>query len=148
VAESVLRRVRRAAAQTGDRKGSRSLMNARHLRSGARVSSALHPERFCGIWSAAGQLYLQARSTELPTFCAVFLRGIRANIERRLEVRRQHTMPRSTTNRTRFCLQRNLCSTACTKSGHVLCSPVTAPLMNTHPAKIQDGPGRRLVYTQ
>jgi hypothetical protein len=63
-----------------------------------------------------------------------------ANIERGLQVRRQHTMPRRTTNRTRLGLQGNLCSTACTKSGHVLYSPVgVSDWMTAHPAKIQDG---------
>lgn len=69
------------------------------------------------------RILLEAPSTQLLTFCAVLWRFC-TNIERGLQVGRQHTMARRTTHRTRFGLQGNLCSTACTKCGHVLVLPL------------------------
>jgi hypothetical protein len=55
-------------------------------------------------------------------------------------------MPRRTTDGTSLGLQGNLCSTACTKSGHVLYSPVGVfSWMIANAAKIQDRTIRRSV---
>jgi hypothetical protein len=61
--------------------------------------------------------------TQLRIDTNVFPRWVHADIQLRPQFRRQHSMLRRATNRTRFGFQGNLCSTTCTKSGHVNQSP-------------------------
>jgi len=63
---------------------------------------------FCEGWDTTnlnlptyGPTALQPRLTSLPADFNI-LRSIRTRIQRRLQIRRQHTVSRSTTNRTRF----------------------------------------------
>jgi hypothetical protein len=81
---------------------------------------------------------LQARATSLAVHSNV-LRGVR--IQCRPLIGRQHAVAWGATNRTGFGFQFDLCSTACTKGGHVIDSPLLLGVlwMNPATAKIQDG---------
>jgi hypothetical protein len=75
---------------------------------------------------------LQARPAQLLLGSGVFCRHTRSGIQCRLQVRRQHSVPRGTANRTRFRFQTNFCSTARTKSCHMFllhtcCFPLDEP---------------------
>jgi hypothetical protein len=95
-----------------------------------RRSSRKHGKRFIGVDPACVSPTAQFDLLPLTTVRAifesildVFLRRLHTSIERTRWIWLQHPMPRCATNRARFGLQSNLCSTTCTKSGHVTQSP-------------------------
>jgi hypothetical protein len=86
------------------------------------LSGAASPAAFgCHIF-ASGRI-ARYRPAPRPIELDLFLRWRNTNIESRGSVSLQHPVLGGSANRARFGFQGNLCSTACTKSSHVIPSP-------------------------
>ena len=77
------------------------------------VNHVPHPK------SEAGEPLRDSGLTQLPVASDVLLIWVRANIQRKQKIRLRHSVLRGATYGTRLGFQGDLCSTACTKSGHV-----------------------------
>jgi hypothetical protein len=109
----------------------------------------------CALQNQPKSVALNQRMADLPNLGVSFLgpdqfdvilRWFRDYSERGQQIRRQHSVLRSATQGTRLRFQCDLCSTACTKSGHAIQTPqLLRPFwMTAGSAKIRDG---RSVFT-